>query len=194
MRPRGTARLAAKRTAVVPRRLEALADEAPDSSEREAVLAALNGIRGNHLKASVDPLAITMTLRVQERALDAHAPRLRAALPAAGRRVAVLMHGLATNDRQRLRQGHHHGALLETLAAHWALPLDPLPLVGHSMGGLGRAALLACVVRGCVAHTRLTRGRVHLPASCHPSAPRPARSARSWPAMQRLRRAAPVRR
>ncbi|MFO1292029.1 MAG: alpha/beta hydrolase [Rubrivivax sp.] len=184
---RGTARLAGKGTDAVLRRLEALGGEAPDSSEREAVLAALNGIWGDHLEASANPLAITMALRVQGRALDAHAPRLPAALPAAGRRVAVLVHGLAMNDRQWLRQGHDHGALLarelgftvlylhynsgahvsangerlaallETLAAHWPLPLDQLALVGHSMGGLvARSACHVADTQGLAWRARLS--------------------------------------
>ncbi|MCC6852774.1 MAG: alpha/beta hydrolase [Comamonadaceae bacterium] len=171
---RGTTRLAGKGTDTLLRLLEPLGSAAPESLERAAVLAAINGIWGDHLEASANPLAIAMSLRVQGRALELNAPQLQAALPGAGRRVAVLVHGLAMNDLQWLRQGHDHGALLanelgctvlylrynsgahvsvngerlaallEALAANWPLTLDELVLVGHSMGGL--VARSACHV------------------------------------------------
>src|SRR3546814_17929411 len=67
------------------------------SPEREAVLAALNGVLGNHLDASGNPLAITMGLRCDGVPLQA------GAVADARSKVAVLVHGLCMNDRQWAR-------------------------------------------------------------------------------------------
>jgi hypothetical protein len=130
---------------------------------REALLAALNGVWGDHLADSGNPLAITMTLRHGPGAADHAAPA--PAAPASGH-VLVLVHGLCMNDLQWQRQGHHHGAalaqalgctplvlhynsgrhvssngrnfaaLLEQALANWPVPVQSLAIVGHSMGGL----------------------------------------------------------
>jgi pimeloyl-ACP methyl ester carboxylesterase len=128
------------------------------SHRREALLAALNGVLGDHLEASGNPLAIPMSLK--------------AALPEAGGKVVVLAHGLCMNDLQWRRRGHDHGmalardlgytpvylhynsglhtsingrafaGLLENLVQQWPVPVAELVIVGHSMGGLiSRGAL-----------------------------------------------------
>jgi pimeloyl-ACP methyl ester carboxylesterase len=138
----------------------------PSSPTREAVLAVLNGLWGDHLAASANPLAIPTTLRVAGQPLgldtDAWAARPQ---PASGK-LLVLVHGLCMNDLQWLRNGHDHGQalardlgytpvylhynsgrhvsengtdfadLLERLVAQWPLPVQELVIVGHSMGGL----------------------------------------------------------
>jgi len=136
------------------------------SPEREAVLAALNGVLGDHLARTANPLAIRMALRRDGRALVPRRDALAAALPDAGERVLVLVHGLCMNDLQWRRSGHDHGAalaaslgftplylhyasglhvstngralahLLEQLLAQWPRPVARFAIVGHSMGGL----------------------------------------------------------
>ncbi|HKH47223.1 MAG TPA: alpha/beta hydrolase [Thermoanaerobaculia bacterium] len=121
------------------------------SAEREAVLAALNGVLGDHLAASANPLAIPMRLR-------------RDGEPTG--KILLLAHGLCLNDRQWRRNGHDHGAalaadagftpvylhynsgfhistngralagLLEDLLRSWPVPVDELVILAHSMGGL----------------------------------------------------------
>jgi pimeloyl-ACP methyl ester carboxylesterase len=140
---------------------------APGSSkERETVVAALNGVLGDHLEASGNPLAIRMSLRRDGRPLRLERAALAAQVPDAGGRLLVLVHGLCMNDLQWLRQGHDHGAalerdfggnvlylhynsgrhvsangrefaqLLETLLREWPVAVTELSLLGHSMGGL----------------------------------------------------------
>jgi pimeloyl-ACP methyl ester carboxylesterase len=139
---------------------------ASPSAEREALLAALNGVLGDHLAETANPLATPMRLRRDGRALELTAPALAAALPQATGKVLLLAHGLCMNDRQWQRKGHDHGAalasiggftpiylhynsglhvsangldlarLLDTLLSAWPVPVDELTIIGHSMGGL----------------------------------------------------------
>ena len=64
------------------------------SPAREAVLAALNGVVGDYLKSTGNALAIPMQFRVNG------TPLVPAALPEAGRKLLVLVHGLCMNDLQ----------------------------------------------------------------------------------------------
>jgi pimeloyl-ACP methyl ester carboxylesterase len=149
--------------------LLALAPWLPDGAptpRQEAVRAAINGVYGDHLAATGNPLAIPMRMRRDGRLLTLTRAELAAAIPDAGGRVLVMVHGLCTNDLQWHRRRHDHGAalardlaytpiylnynsgrhvaengaefsaLLETLAAEWPVPLDELTIIGHSMGGL----------------------------------------------------------
>ena len=90
----------------------------PETPQREAVLAALNGVLGDRLAGSHSPLATVMTLRHGGTALDWRA--LPADLNATGK-VLVLIHGLCMNDlqwqtRQKASQVPSH---------------DPLPQPSH---------------------------------------------------------------
>ena len=136
------------------------------SPQREAILASLNGVLGDYLAASNNPLATAMTLRRDGKALALERTALRVQLPDAGPRLLVLLHGLCMNDLQWQRQGHDHGAALarelgvtavylrynsglhvsinghalaqrlERLLQAWPVPIERLLLLGHSMGGL----------------------------------------------------------
>jgi pimeloyl-ACP methyl ester carboxylesterase len=129
---------------------------AAPSAEREAVLAALNGVLGDHLAATGNPLAIPMQL------CQADGQPLAAPLPP-GTRVLLMVHGLCMNPLQWRRKGHGHGAVLaaeggfmplylhynsglpiatngrllaDRLQALQALQAGELVILGHSMGGL----------------------------------------------------------
>ena len=67
------------------------------SPEREAALAALNGVLGDHLAATANPLAIPMGLRCDGVPLQA------GTVADATSKIAVLVHGLCMNDRQWAR-------------------------------------------------------------------------------------------
>lgn len=77
--------------------LESLVDTPPETPEREAVLAALNGVMGDRLAAAANPLATVMTLRYQGQALNLQAPL---PIPKASGKVLLLLHGLCMNDLQ----------------------------------------------------------------------------------------------
>jgi PGAP1-like protein len=134
--------------------------------EREAVLAALNGVVGDHLAATQNPLAIPMRLRRRGRALELERSHLAAAIPDAGGKVLLFVHGLCMNDLQWGRNGHNPGTalarelgwtpvhlhyntglhvstngralagLLEKFVGEWPVPLRELAIIGHSCGGL----------------------------------------------------------
>lgn len=119
---------------------------------REAAVAALNALVGDHLHRTDNPLALRLQLRT----------RGAAALP----RVLVLVHDFGRNDLQWAQGGHDHGqalaeafgctpvyvlynsgrpvaasgrelaAELEVSLAHWRVPLEGAVLVGHGLGGL----------------------------------------------------------
>ena len=98
-------------------KLEPLLKSAVDGDvptpEREAVLAALNGVIGDSLVASGNPLATPMSLRYQGAALDWQA---LPPMPEATGKVVLLIHGLCMNDLQWQSSGAtlagNHGATL----------------------------------------------------------------------------------
>ena len=142
-----------------------LADR-PSSEEREAILAALNGVFGDYLVASGNPLAIAMHVRKAGIPVAITRAALTAAFPNPERRMVVLLHGLCMNDLQWTRSSHNHGTalahdlgytpvylhyntglhistngrefadLMETLLHEWPQRVDRLVIIGHSMGGL----------------------------------------------------------
>ena len=140
------------------------------SPQREAVVAAMNGVVGDHLETNGNPLAIPMQFRQQGQPLLGK--ELRTRIPEATGKLLVLVHGLCMNDLQWDYAGHDHGEALradlgytpvylhyntgrhissnghefaealERLAQAWPVPLEEIALLCHSMGGLvARSAL-----------------------------------------------------
>jgi pimeloyl-ACP methyl ester carboxylesterase len=152
---------------------------------RETLLAALNGVLGDYLAASSNPLAIAMHVRCGGIALPNERRALAEAIPDAGGKLVVLLHGLCMNDLQWKRRRHDHGAALardlaytpvylhynsglhvstngrafaaqlEELVRLWPVPLSELVLIGHSMGGL--VARSACRYGALARHRWLRR-------------------------------------
>jgi pimeloyl-ACP methyl ester carboxylesterase len=89
-------------------------DHPEASPQREAVLAALNGVLGDRLAATGNALAQPMTLRHQGQTLSLDAPdalKHQLGQPASPH-LLLLIHGLCMNDTQWTREGHNHGATL----------------------------------------------------------------------------------
>ena len=78
---------------------DAIGPQRPSSNEREAVLAALNGVLGDQLQATGNPLATLMSFRHQGRVLSAEHLQTLAA-PAVNGKILLLIHGLCMNDLQ----------------------------------------------------------------------------------------------
>lgn len=134
--------------------------------KREAILAALNGLVGDHLAATQNPFAIPMRLRRCGRVIEPKRSQLATAIPNAREKVMLFLHGLCMNDLQWGRNGRNPGTvlagelgwtpvhlhyntglhvstngraladLLEKLAGEWPVPLRELGIIGHSCGGL----------------------------------------------------------
>ena len=132
--------------------------------QHEAMSAALNGVFGDYLAATNNPLAISMQLRQQGKPVELAG--------ATTGKLLVLVHGLCMNDLQWNREradhsaSHDHGAalardlgytplylhynsgrhiasngnefsnMLENLIQTWPVPITELVIIGHSMGGL----------------------------------------------------------
>ncbi len=99
-----------------------------DVPARDAVQSALNGVLGDHLVATNNPLAITMQFRRDGEALTLGRDALSDAIPNATGKLLVLVHGLCMNDRQwnMARQdgtSHDHGAELQKDLGYTALYL-----------------------------------------------------------------------
>lgn len=164
-------------------RLGPLLGESVPGIERDVVQAALNGVLGDYLEESKNPLAIVMELRSGGRALTLERSALAEALPEATGKLLVLVHGSSMSDLGWNRRGHDHGAalardlgytpiyvrynsglhvstngralsaMLESLVAAWPVPLDEITMLAHSMGGLVTRS--ACHVASLESHTWL---------------------------------------
>jgi pimeloyl-ACP methyl ester carboxylesterase len=150
---------------------QALESDHDLASDREVIVAVLNGVLGDHLAATGNPLATPMTMRSKGRALNVEGAGPGDYLPDASAHV-LLIHGLCMNDLHWSRQGHDHGQALfrdlgftpiylrynsglhvssngralaeqlENLVEQWPKSIARLVVVGHSMGGLlARSAL-----------------------------------------------------
>jgi pimeloyl-ACP methyl ester carboxylesterase len=136
------------------------------SRNRERALATLNGVLGDYLVATGNPLAIPMCFRKEGYALQPDRESLEGAFPEPSTRLLVMVHGLCMNDLMWQRGDHNHGDelalslgytplylhynsgrhistngrefadLLERLVQEWPVPVDELVILGHSMGGL----------------------------------------------------------
>ena len=119
-------------------RVEPLFDKAaeaePGTSQREAILAALNGVMGDRLVADDNPLATPMTFYYRGEALDPQSLPQRLEVPSSQTsrpkavgstslgKVVLLIHGLCMNDQQWHTESEgivvDHGATLATELAY----------------------------------------------------------------------------
>ncbi|WP_328188200.1 esterase/lipase family protein [Marinobacter sp. OP 3.4] len=147
-------------------RLSPLLPVQEPSPQREAARSVVNGVLGDYLVRSGNPLAIPTRFRSDGRPVDLERGALESRFPEPSSRLLILVHGLCMNDRQWQRQEHDHGValahdlgytplylhynsglrvtengrdfagLLEDLVSQWPVPVEELVILGHSMGGL----------------------------------------------------------
>ena len=86
--------------------------ELESSEGREALLAVLNGVVGDYLVATDNPLASPMQLRQDGKLVSVDDPALHEAIRQSGGRVLLMVHGSSCNDLQWRYKGHDHGAAL----------------------------------------------------------------------------------
>lgn len=136
------------------------------STQREVLVAVLNGVVGDYLLATANPLQIRMQFRREGKALELTPAALAGSIPGVSGKIVVLAHGLCMSDLQWQRRGHNHGealaaeagftpvylhynsglhistnghefsAKLEQLIQAWPVPVERLVIIGYSMGGL----------------------------------------------------------
>ncbi len=127
----------------------ASADPGP---QREALLAALNGVLGDYLAKTQNPLALEMRLRRAGRPLTLDKASLAAALPEAARQEAgglvVFVHGSSMCDLQWLRGGHDRASDLAAALGDTALYLHYNSGLHVSDNGRAFSALLEELVSG----------------------------------------------
>jgi pimeloyl-ACP methyl ester carboxylesterase len=161
---RGTTRVIGKGLDAGLTPVAAFLPEGETTAGRNAWVSAVNGVYGDHLERTANPLAIEMGFLHEGTFVDPERPV--DAVPHASGRVLLAIHGLCLNDQHWTRDGHHRIAAaaeatghtivhlrynsgrsvsdngrslaesLETLLAHWPVPVAQLAIVGHSMGGL----------------------------------------------------------
>lgn len=164
---------------------------------REPLLAALNGVLGDHLAASANALATPMTLRHAGRALPMERAALAEAMPQLNGRLLIFVHGLCMNDLQWTRAGQNFGAALhrelgytplylrynsgrhistngrafaaqlEALQQQWPVPIEEVNLIGHSLGGLLSRSACHYAQRGGHAWLRSLRRLITLGTPHH---------------------------
>ncbi|MGZ3184041.1 MAG: esterase/lipase family protein [Telluria sp.] len=163
---RGVTRLVGAGVDAVLSRLARDADGSGGWPGREPARAVLNGVLGDHLAQTGNPLALGMDWWHDGKLLNLNPPALDDAIPKLNGRILVLAHGLCMSEGQWRRNEHDHGAALardrgwtpvylrynsglhvstngrafaaqlEQLVAAWPEPVESLAILGHSMGGL----------------------------------------------------------
>ncbi|MDM8537396.1 alpha/beta hydrolase [Desulfobacterales bacterium HSG17] len=111
------------------KQFSSLLGEKSSSPEREAVLAALNGVLGDHLAARNNPLTIPMQFRRNGAALDMDDQAFSQAVRQSNGKIVLMVHGSCMNDLLWNKKGHDHGAAL-------ARDLGYLPVYLHYNTGL----------------------------------------------------------
>lgn len=140
--------------------------EIKTTDEREAINSVLNGVIGDYLEKTKNPLEIDMQFRYQAKAILLDKESLEKTYPKPNGKILLMVHGSCMNDIQWTRKEHNHGTalakefdktpiylnynsglhistngqnfneLLEKLVSHWPVPIEELVILGHSMGGL----------------------------------------------------------
>jgi len=174
---RGTTRIVGRGLDMGLAPVAAVLPEGESNAARDAWVSAINGVYGDHLVRTENPLAIDMSFRHDGRRVDPQRPADN--LAGATGRLLVIVHGLCLNDQHWTRDGdnrieaiaaeHGHTPVylrynsgrsiatngrefaeqLDTLLHHWPQPVQEVAIVGHSMGGL--------VARSAVHHGRAAR-------------------------------------
>lgn len=134
------------------------------SAERDAALAVLNGVLGDYLADTDNPLALPMRLRTNGQPLRLYRRALASAFTSGNRKLLVAVHGLCMTDTELNRKAHNHAdelaldlgyapislqyntgrristngrefaGMMERLASVWPVPLDEVVIIGASPG------------------------------------------------------------
>jgi len=161
---RGTTRVIGKGLDAGLTPVAAFLPEGESTAGRNAWVSAINGVYGDHLELTANPLAIEMSFLHEGDFVDPEQPG--DVVQNASGRVMIAIHGLCLNEQHWVRDGHHRiasaasatghtivhvrynsgrsidtngrslAAMLEALLERWPVTVTQLVIVGHSMGGL----------------------------------------------------------
>jgi pimeloyl-ACP methyl ester carboxylesterase len=113
--------------------------------KRDAYLSVVNGVYGDYLVRTGNPLALEMALRYRGRRVDVTDPAgsmAAAGFPSLTGKVLVLVHGLCMSDLQWLRDDHDHGEALARELGYTPLYLRYNTGVNVADNGLALSSLL----------------------------------------------------
>lgn len=136
------------------------------TTQREGVPSVLNGLVGDYLKRTDNPLQIEMEFRYEGQTIDLAKKGIKKAFPKANGDILLLLHGSCMNDLNWTKAEHNHGLALaselnktpvflcynsglhissngrllatqlENLILNWPVTVKDITIVAHSMGGL----------------------------------------------------------
>ena len=127
-----------------------LLPEGGPTPAQDAYKSVLNGLCGDYLFRTGNPLAIDMSLRFKGRPVNLHDPESslnqHTDTKASRTKLLVLVHGLCMNERHWNREGHDHGAALADDLGYLPLYLRYNSGLEISANGRELAALLETLV------------------------------------------------
>ena len=136
------------------------------SDAKEKTLSILNGVVGDYLVETENPLAIKMQFRYQSKVLQIDKKSVQESYPNCTGKILLIIHGSCMNDIQWTRKNHNHAEILseelqktpiylnynsgkhistngkdlnenlEKLIENWPVPVEEIVIIAHSMGGL----------------------------------------------------------
>lgn len=139
---------------------------AKTTDKNEALRAVLNGVIGDHLEKTDNPLKINMQFRFQGKVISLDKKSILKTYPKVNGKILLMIHGSCMNDIQWTRKEHNHGKkmakeldktpiflhynsglhistngkifneLLDELVLNWPVPITEITILAHSMGGL----------------------------------------------------------
>lgn len=115
--------------------ISGVSEQRSGSRQREEVVAALNGVVGDRLAETNNPLAIAMALRRGGQRLVLDPESLAAAVPAPSPQIVVMVHGLCLSDLRWERGASADGPDAVGLAAELAREHGMAPLFLHYNSG-----------------------------------------------------------
>lgn len=137
-----------------------------ETEKKEVLRAALNGVVGDYLEETTNPLQVVLQFKYQSKVLFLDKEYLKKSYPKVNGKILLLVHGLCMSAVQWTHRGHNHGTALaealdytpiylqyntgrhissngqdfnkalEQLIEYWPIPVEQLAIVAHSMGGL----------------------------------------------------------
>ena len=136
------------------------------TEEREVMRAVLNGLIGDHLIKTDNPLKIDMSFRNRGNTIGLNKKSISTAYSTVTNKILLMIHGSCMDDQQWTQNKHNHGAalakelnktpvflhynsgrhvssngqeldaLLAKLVKEWPVPVKEIIILAHSMGGL----------------------------------------------------------